>query len=434
MKLIPAICPSCGARLNVDSSAKKVKCEFCDTNVFIDDGVQRVSVEISNIPKLNNYIKIGLMHYKGGEYDESYVEFSKALELDPDNFAIILRKGLSKSLASNYYNFDIKPAENAFNNAVKILKKSNADKETINSVITETKIVIDKLNRMLRKHYDTNGLTSSDVREYTSKLLACLSAYESIIYATEQHSSERDMVINDTIPFIDYICTPKRYKSSGSYTVKNIDPSIRNNVLGLRSRLLGLRTPAVIEKEQVINNQIKKRNKGVICIIVSCLLFLFGFAYLTFNAVCFVLFVIAGLLFIPYISDKLMQKVHIPHAIVILLRIVLVSAAFLSVGAFYQPIYSGTYIDNDNNMKIVIDKSHITMNYKEETNNFTISKSEYNDKAYYLSTNSGLYQFVYDKINKSFCIINNKQNVEYSKNTIDRMLEECDYKLTKENN
>ena len=47
MKLVAFVCPSCGAKLEVDPSRSQAFCMYCGARLHIDDEVQRVEHSIS---------------------------------------------------------------------------------------------------------------------------------------------------------------------------------------------------------------------------------------------------------------------------------------------------------------------------------------------------------------------------------------------------
>ena len=102
MKFVAAKCPNCGAQIQVDKNSNSTICEFCDSQIFVEEAIEKHrievsgSIEINNLPKLENYLKLGERHYNNGEYEESYEMYSKAIELDPDNYISIMRRGFSK--------------------------------------------------------------------------------------------------------------------------------------------------------------------------------------------------------------------------------------------------------------------------------------------------------------------------------------------------
>lgn len=45
MKFINAVCPSCGAKLNINPNGKQAFCEFCGASLLVDDEVQHVQYD-----------------------------------------------------------------------------------------------------------------------------------------------------------------------------------------------------------------------------------------------------------------------------------------------------------------------------------------------------------------------------------------------------
>ena len=92
MKLIQAKCPSCGANIEVDSNRQTVTCSFCRSNIIVDDAIAKFRIEllgsinVDNLPNIDNYLILADRYYKSKEYDEAYIEYSKALDLQPNNY------------------------------------------------------------------------------------------------------------------------------------------------------------------------------------------------------------------------------------------------------------------------------------------------------------------------------------------------------------
>ncbi len=80
--------------------------------ILVEDAIAKLKVvvegevELKGVPKLESYLKLGDRAYKDGEFDEAYINYSKALELDPDNAIAILRQGLSKVLKGRSFKDD----------------------------------------------------------------------------------------------------------------------------------------------------------------------------------------------------------------------------------------------------------------------------------------------------------------------------------------
>jgi DNA-directed RNA polymerase subunit RPC12/RpoP len=107
MKLIKLTCPSCGAKLEINSSLKKFTCNYCGVTSLLDDE----AIVIKNVhSKLQNYINELKEYYDNGNYNKCY-ELSKIYLIEyPDNEEI------------QYY-YDESEAYYVVDYAVKILNK-----------------------------------------------------------------------------------------------------------------------------------------------------------------------------------------------------------------------------------------------------------------------------------------------------------------------
>lgn len=56
MKLVTFDCPCCGATIKTDISSKKIKCEYCEKEIYIDDEFQKVILSPENIKDLADEI------------------------------------------------------------------------------------------------------------------------------------------------------------------------------------------------------------------------------------------------------------------------------------------------------------------------------------------------------------------------------------------
>jgi len=56
MKLVSFACPCCGATIKSDISGKKIKCEYCEKEIYVDDEFQRIILSPENIRNLADEI------------------------------------------------------------------------------------------------------------------------------------------------------------------------------------------------------------------------------------------------------------------------------------------------------------------------------------------------------------------------------------------
>lgn len=193
MKLSAAKCPNCGANLNVDEKYEKTVCDYCKSVIVVEEAVEKHrleisgSIEVENLPKFENYLKLANMHFDDLEYEEAYEQYSKACELDPENYIVIFRKGLSKSLSTNYNDFEVNSAINGLKNAYNLLRKSKLEKEKVNSMILECNNTIITLVKFATDFYDKHSFNLEEAEDFTSKMISCFNALEYIY----------DLVIDD---------------------------------------------------------------------------------------------------------------------------------------------------------------------------------------------------------------------------------------------
>ena len=124
MKLIPAKCPSCGASIDVDRSLKFTKCQYCGTEIVVEEAIENLlKVELKDSPTLEIYLKLGNRYFENLEYEEAYKIYCKAEEIDPDNPIVVLRRGLCRTMIVDYNHCDVASAINGMKTSYELMKK-----------------------------------------------------------------------------------------------------------------------------------------------------------------------------------------------------------------------------------------------------------------------------------------------------------------------
>ena len=186
MKLTSAKCPNCGADIKVNKNEEKATCEYCNSEIIVEDAIAKYKlvvegeVELKNVPKLENYLKLGERAYKDGEFDDAYKNYSKALELAPDHALSILRQGISKTLKEkDPLKITFSSSLSAYQNAIKIdesLKESGAADLAVALASEET---------MITEFYNTHVLTKAELNKFMSELISLLEGNITIIANSE---------------------------------------------------------------------------------------------------------------------------------------------------------------------------------------------------------------------------------------------------------
>ncbi|MBD5159663.1 MAG: hypothetical protein HDT23_05400 [Ruminococcus sp.] len=75
-------CPNCNAQLHAETDTKIIKCEYCDSEIIIDNIIQRTSPPVNNYINPENYVSTG--NYSGsvnyvntGNYTEEMQKWKK---------------------------------------------------------------------------------------------------------------------------------------------------------------------------------------------------------------------------------------------------------------------------------------------------------------------------------------------------------------------
>ena len=171
--LIPAICPQCGAKIQLASNLEVGYCNYCGTQIIVKDVIQKV--KIVNNPTLENYIKIADRAYDDKDYEKALESYKKALEIDPDNWKVNYREGICTANTTNLARFDIDKAVVGSKNAIKLMNEQKIDREEIakNSVLMAIDLI--KLNNTFTSfamnHYNEYWELDNSAEEMWSRII-----------------------------------------------------------------------------------------------------------------------------------------------------------------------------------------------------------------------------------------------------------------------
>lgn len=222
MKLVAAKCPNCGANLDVNPKQDATKCEYCHQAILIDDAIAKYkleisgSVEVKNLPKYDNILKLANRNYNNKEYEEAYKSYDQLLKLDADNTIALLRYGICKTLLNNYIDFTMEYLNKTFNNVINILKEKNEYDSNIDNCVKETLYATNESLEATIKYYNSYSINRFDLSQVQEKMFSCLDLYEILF----DHANEEDKleITKSIILTIDSIKKEKIYKTGrGEY-------------------------------------------------------------------------------------------------------------------------------------------------------------------------------------------------------------------------
>lgn len=91
MKLTAAKCPSCGASIEVDRNEETTICEYCKSNIIIEDAVQKLKIELSGKVKVSGIkdnedrLKDAINYYELDEFKDATATLNTIIADEPFN-------------------------------------------------------------------------------------------------------------------------------------------------------------------------------------------------------------------------------------------------------------------------------------------------------------------------------------------------------------
>lgn len=122
MEFKPAQCPSCGGSLQLPDDRKSVNCMYCGATVVVNDAIQAAAA--ASIP---NLLKLATAAAQSRNYQEAYLYYTKALELDGRNSQAWAGKAEAAGFLSSQHSFRIPEMLNYFANSLEAASDENTD-------------------------------------------------------------------------------------------------------------------------------------------------------------------------------------------------------------------------------------------------------------------------------------------------------------------
>lgn len=97
MNFVAAGCPSCGARIQVDENSKTCFCQYCGSQIIVEEAIQliRGTVQIDFKNQIDNFLIRANSFMEQERYADAEIYFNKVLDLDATN--VEAKKGLAKA-------------------------------------------------------------------------------------------------------------------------------------------------------------------------------------------------------------------------------------------------------------------------------------------------------------------------------------------------
>ena len=363
MKLTAAKCPSCGADIKVDRSLKFTKCEYCNSRIIVEEAIENlIQVELKDTPTLDNYMKLGDRYYHNKEFEEAYHAYSKAEQIDPDNPFVVLRRGLSRSMATDYNHFEVTSAISGLKTSISLMKKMSFSRKDINQSIDETVRVLVISRNFLLEVYQNHSFTMDQTIGYIERLEACLDGFYYLDSVVENNTVLEQTIVRSIVETIDMIlgkANESNYQLNHSFVkeLKNKRKQYFSRVKGSYS------VKNVSTKGKVV--AIQEKHSIIYDILCYLMIFFLGIMFLgsifTHESI-FIIFVwiLCIISFIPPIKKLFMKHFGVSFGwIMIVIRISLLIIAFLIL-ASGESEFENSYKGEDG-VIITLDNGKFTM-------------------------------------------------------------------------
>ena len=350
MKLVPAKCPSCGANIKVDRSLKFTKCDYCDTEIIVEEAVDNLlKVELKDSPTFDNYLKLGNRYFDNQEFEEAYKAYSKAEEINPDNPLVVLRRGLCRTLITDYNVLDISSSINGMKTAYDLMKKMNFSKDEINNCINDTGTVLYITKKYIVDVYNRNNLNKEQTKGYIERLESCLDGYYYLDSIVDGDKALEKRILSSIIEIIDIILgnsNDAKYHLSSSY-ISEMKDKRRNYVDRLGTDYKMGKKNASREKVVEVNGH-SSIIWTVLCYVMVVFLFILflGSIFTHEEVLSIALWFLSMISFLPFIKKYLVGKFGSNAGrVVIIIRIVLFLFAFILFASSPSPFEKTFYRD-----------------------------------------------------------------------------------------
>lgn len=416
MKLVAAKCPSCGANIKVDRSLKLTKCDYCNTEILVEEAVENLlKVELKDSPTLDNYLKLGNRYFENFEYEEAYKIYSKAEEINPDNPIVVLRRGLCRSMIADYNNFDVSSAINALKTSYDLMNKMKLSKEDIDLSITETGAILFAIYKYIEDVYQRNKFNKEQSKGYVERLEACLKAYQYLDSIVENNQELKDRILNSMIMIIDTILgnsNNSKYQLSSSY-IKELNNKKKTY---MEQRTKEMTKTSFTKQDKVVGIQSKTSIIwDIICYITIffLLIMLLGSIFNKEGILSIITWLLTIISFIPQLKRTLIKKYGSNmNTIIIIIRIVLIVISIIIIAS--GPVEFENTFKGEDGTKITLKKGKISITTK--NNKLTGSYHwETKDNDYYIhvqgnNVNENLeYRYRNNEDGGSLCLLENNQ-------------------------
>ncbi len=228
-------CELCGSNDIIKQDGFFV-CQYCGTKYSLEEakkmmieGVVEVTgtIKVDDSKQIENYRKLAQRAFKDKNYEEAYQYCDKILQLNPDDWEAVYKKGISSAwrfnLANSKMDEAIKASKNAFEIIIKVLKTTDESfmEQTKIVMASDMNILAVSFGNMAMNYYKKNWELHNVMLQFWRNLRDCIELEE---YAKgllskkmiANNQTARALYINILKNLVIYyceICMQRKYRS-----------------------------------------------------------------------------------------------------------------------------------------------------------------------------------------------------------------------------
>jgi len=126
MQFVAARCPQCAGDLQLDNEKETGFCMYCGSKIVVQEAIR--AVRIDNTYMIEKWMKTGDLAAEGGNLSEAYEYYTKVVEVQPDNWLAIYKKGKAAGWQSTLADLRFKEATNCFGQAINLAPENEKEK------------------------------------------------------------------------------------------------------------------------------------------------------------------------------------------------------------------------------------------------------------------------------------------------------------------
>lgn len=217
-------CELCGANDFVEKDGVFI-CQYCGTRYFLEETKKTMAVKVDNAKKYDNYKKLAERSFKDKLYREAYEYYDKMLELNPDDWKAVYKKGVCAAWQSTLGNFRIdetvKASKNAFN-LIRVLEIKDIDINQIKiDMARDINGVTVAFGNTAIKHYQRFWEPNNAASEYWERIQRCINVdeyaigllHKNLVDTSKDARSIYIAILKNLVIYYCEICAVRKYKS-----------------------------------------------------------------------------------------------------------------------------------------------------------------------------------------------------------------------------